>query len=410
MGKKPPDIFAKTNKVDTEHNEPASASDGADSSLVFGKRSKLVDTIQHPFDDDLATGTSSSSSGTAVLQNQQDKIADLKPMIKDLFLKNKLSAKETIQLAMSSQHAGAVGVGDLAAAAGKLKKNWKNAHRDLLRKLLKSCELPQPYYGKVRVKNLQTLETETVYMPVLLPHEVLQSIACSATSEELELWATSSEFESDVIAFAAEWNCSASDVFVLGLHGDGVPFKAKMEDSLEQLSWSFASDPQSTRVLFATIAKSFVVDSCTFFDLFQIFSASMRQLALGQWLTCRFDNEPWHKTDAWRSRQSGPLRFRGVLLQVRGDWMFYKQMFHFPSWSAKRICWKCEACSDELDLCNYKNCSSTAQWRVKRLTQDSFFQQLLEAGLSICPSFTCPRLKVSHVQIDWLHTMDLGVS
>jgi hypothetical protein len=31
----------------------------------------------------------------------------------------------------------------------------------------------------------------------------------------------------------------------LGLHGDGVPFAAKMRDSLEQLSWSLVADPSA---------------------------------------------------------------------------------------------------------------------------------------------------------------------
>lgn len=379
-------------------------------SYLFGKkqsRTKRCFVSDERPVEDLSTGTSSSSSAA---MPKADEIKPLRTMVKDFFISNKLSAKEAIQLAGSATAAGAAGSEDIATAAGTVKKHWKNAHRDLLRRLLRGCDLPLPYYCPVRVKNIVTLASEVVYMPVMLPHEMLQSICAKASCDDLKLWTSSPEFEDDVSEFCATWGCTRASTFAIGLHGDGVPFKAKMEDSLEQLSWSFASDPTSDRILFAVIPKSFVTGEDTFKDLFSIFTASMKQLALGVWPSMRLDGTAWLQSDLKRSKLGGnKLSFSAVLLQIRGDWMFYKQVFNFPSWNAKRMCWKCEACSDATE-CNFKNPSSDAGWRVRRVSQDQFFAQLRQAGVEVCPIFRCPQTALRHVQIDWLHTMDLGVT
>ena len=49
---------------------------------------------------------------------------------------------------------------------------------------------------------------------------------------------------------------SMNNIIPLGLHGDGVPFAAKMRDSLAQLSWNLAADPSAPRILFTAIRNS----------------------------------------------------------------------------------------------------------------------------------------------------------
>ena len=48
---------------------------------------------------------------------------------------------------------------------------------------------------------------------------------------------------------------------------------------------------------------------------------------------------------------------KGGLMQIRGDWAYYKQIFSFPAWANKKICWRCgagkEPCDDFKDAhCN----------------------------------------------------------
>eukprot|EP00969_Alexandrium_andersonii_P161263 7126254-Alexandrium_andersonii.AAC.1 len=63
----------------------------------------------------------------------------------------------------------------------------------------------------------------------------------------------------------------------------------------------------------------------------------------GQWPSCRHDGSPWQASDSSRSSKTGPLGFYACLLQLRGDWAWLKQVFGFPSWSGKDICWRCSA-------------------------------------------------------------------
>ena len=353
---------------------------------------------------EVATGISTTASDE-LAKNQRE----YRHKLKELFVTSKMSAKETVNLAQVSQRTGATGAEDVASVCASVNKNWQNAHRDLLRKLLRNCEFAKPYYAKIRVKNLRTGEAEADYLPVLLPHEMIDCIVNRARPDDLQLWQATDEFKESMREFCDRFSCDPDDAYPIGLHGDGVPFKAKMEDSLEQLSWSFASDPTSQRILFATIPKSFVVEG-TFDDLFDVFSASMHISAAKVWPNIRLDGKDWLQSDLWRSKQAGcALAASAVLLQIRGDWMFYKQMFNLPSWSAQRICWKCCACKDET-ACNFKNPSASAAWRQRRLTQQEFFDQLVASGLKVNALFTCPCTELRHVQIDWLHTMDLGVS
>ncbi len=60
-------------------------------------------------------------------------------------------------------------------------------------------------------------------------------------------------------------------VVILGMYGDGVPFKAKMRDSLEQFSWSFCCQPHLVRAVCTAIPKSAIVGKPTWDALLQFF-------------------------------------------------------------------------------------------------------------------------------------------
>lgn len=324
--------------------------------------------------------------------------------IKDNFINNKWSGHAAASIAADAQRAGAQGSEKFAKVEG----HFKNAARDMLRACLKDCCVPELYYFKCRVKNKDTGQTEVVNMPCLPPHENLIAILEKATPEQKAKWLRHPTRQADVDSFCAEFGTDANITYPIGLHGDGVPFKAKMADSIEQFSWSFASDPSSPRILFCVVPKSFCAGRDTYEDILAAFAASLKVSATGQHATQRLDGEPWQKpSDVQRSKQKGPLPYVACLIELRGDWAYYNQVFGFPSWASTRMCWKCGA--TQHGHCSFRDTGPDACWRTLRQTCDEFLQHQLATGVANSVIFTAPGVKISYVVIDWLHTMDLGL-
>lgn len=248
-------------------------------------------------------------------------------------------------------------------------------------------------------------------VPVLLPHEMLDRLHSASPGRMAELVAAG--LADPAIGplcrkWASQHNRDVNFMVPLGLHGDGVPFAAKMRDSLEQLSWHVCSDPAGQRLLFAAMPKSCMAGRKTWDALLSVWAWSMRQMALGSWPTARHDGRPWLVSDAQRSqRSSDPFVYYGVLQQCRGDWAFYKATFDFPSWGAQRICWRCGATrGGDLD---FRQCGLAAPWRSHRIPGHQFLEQQRAEGITPSPIFSCPGFRVEDCLIDWLHTCDLGV-
>ena len=140
----------------------------------------------------------------------------------------------------------------------------------------------------------------------------------------------------------------------------------------------------------------------------------------GLWPTKRHDGSAFnneslrgvspHKSkpisEKWRIAKGGKsFGFKAMLQQCRGDWMWYKELFSFPSWAATCICWLCNASQS-----TFKDFKSTALWRKHRLSAVAFFAQQRSKGISPSPLFNAVGFTLSMVLIDVLHCMDLGCS
>ena len=136
----------------------------------------------------------------------------------------------------------------------------------------------------------------------------------------------------------------------------------------------------------------------------------MTILLSGAFPSKRHDNTPWKKTDSSRKGKTGPLGFTGLLMQLRGDWAFFRETFAFPSWASCRICWRHRACQPQKGDCSYENFSAQAPWRKARIAPAQFFAEQAAQGISCSPIFLCPGFKLGWVCIDVLHCCDLGVS
>jgi hypothetical protein len=278
-----------------------------------------------------------------------------------------------------------------------------------MRQLLQNCEWPEEYYCSVPIKNKdgQRVMQE---IPVLLPHEMLQVIVASDPGAVRQLQTVGDHqpmLQNAVRHFAETFGVELSSVIPLGLHGDGVPFSAKMGDSLEQLSWNCPADQGSSRVLFAAVPKSCMFKAETMDALLSVWSWSMRCFVNMQYPSLRHDGAPFSAKDKARARVAGHrLSFAGCLAQIRGDWQFYKATFNFPSWSSTAICWRCAATrSGEF---SFKECGESAPWRQQRYSGNAFLQKQREAGISPSPLWSTPGAKVDYIMVDWLHTVDLG--
>jgi len=354
-------------------------------------------------------GSASSSSVNATETSKGDKF---RKYVSEYFLSNKLSALQAHDFASAATEAGAVGSEDLAKC-GASGKHPQNMHRDMLRVLLKNSMWPTEYWADVRVIDPDTQEEHVVSFPFLLPHEVVH-----------HLWKMDpgivESFRADprtALGRVVSESCSKTGldpltVLPIGLHGDGAPFAAKMRDSLEQFSWNLCSQPTSTRIVYTAVPKKFV-GANTMEAILAVFTWSMKCLALGKMPVARHDGSEFVSSDRLSSKkQQSRVQLAGVsigvtacLVQVRGDWAFFKSVFHLPSWSSEQICWLCKATKSLGSPLDFRG----KAWKNARYQEGEFAALLLQLGL-LSIIFQSPGFVIKYFLIDWLHAIDLGVS
>ena len=103
-----------------------------------------------------------------------DEIA-FKNHVARLFLNNKFSGPETVELVQKAFKAGAGGVSGLQRAA-KQGEAIKNAARDLKRRLGKDLECPELYWAKIAVWDEDEGCSVLIDFPFILPHELFATI------------------------------------------------------------------------------------------------------------------------------------------------------------------------------------------------------------------------------------------
>ena len=390
-------------KLKRQHEDSsASASKGLSEDLKPSKKIEWhrgIKSRQTSLKDEIpeVSHPSSSSSSTPAYS-----IEDFRSIVANIFLTNKLSAADVHSVVASGTAAGAQGVEDLAKAGtgGKWKKNLS---RDLMTKLLKNSKWPKLYWASIPLKDPKTQEVSSEPFPFLLPHEIMKAIVESnGGSLDGMRAAGASHLLRQVQSFCSTMGIDINTCVPLGLHGDGAPFAAKMRDSLEQFSWNFAASPESGRIPFTAIPKSCTAET-TFDAIFEIFSWSMSALLNGAMPVCRHDGSPWCSSDAGtRVQEAGQaLGFKGCLIQIRGDWAFYKQAFNVPSWSSEEICWLCRATRSIGSELDFRKCGLDAKWRQKRYGPTEFLAKLRYHGL-VSKLFKTPGLTMQAVMIGFM--------
>ena len=333
---------------------------------------------------------------------------ELRAEISRLFLQNEFSGKATQRLVQAAQRAGAQGVANLVAT-GSSGRHTQNLSRDITRNLAKESSMPHLYWAELPMSSDVHSSTTLVSMPFLLPHEVI------GNASDRSKYFHDVPPNMDKLRVVRDRACASLGmdprlVSPIGLHGDGVPHQKK--GNIEVLSWNPCAFPDYERVLFCAIDKKFLCRcGCkgrhTFDAALDIFCWSMCCLTQGAYPMARHDGSKWLSSDSSRSGRGGRELPRALLLQVRADWMWLKQVLGMPGWSNHAICWRCRANQDSHD---WRDASLGASWRRHRHTDKSFFATMRAMGVSPSPLFNLPAFQLEYICIDVLHCLDLGFS
>ena len=145
-----------------------------------------------------------------------------------------------------------------------------------------------------------------------------------------------------------------SPLLALGLWGDGVPCNWDRTESVEVFSLNLPGQAgkYSTLRLPLTGLSRKQISEHTFYDIMDVLSLSLRHCYAGTLPRCRHDGAAFWKSDQKRKKlyeKTGyELGIRGTLVEVRGDWKMYQEIFKFPAWNMKvGCCWRCKATPDE---------------------------------------------------------------
>ena len=86
-----------------------------------------------------------------------------------------------------------------------------------------------------------------------------------------------------------------------------------------------------------------------------------------------------------------------------------RKVLLLPYWSNGRCCWRREA-ENGFGPNSYHDCSSSAAWRQTRRQSGQYLEELRRTGVEPSKFFSIPNMEEAHIMIDWLHTIDLGLS
>ena len=380
-----------------------------------GIRKRML-AISEPANEDTGGGSGSSGRLAGGIRRRQaagsegagtggeEKPNELLDMWKRDWGKGKLSSPQIQEYAMGAIAQGAKDMGR-AAAIGSHGKHPQNIQRSLISLFGMPPGAPQfSWY---------TIPTASgdVSHPFLLPHDWLQSL-----HGQPEMW-QSAIVGSDGGAVPEFWESMDATPIVknhphldrrltvpLGLHGDGGSFSK--QDSLYVFTFNSLlgqGDSSSKRFVSTIIKKSQLVPG-SLDKIMDILGWSFNVALTGLTPVVSYEGEE----DQHPKYLAG--KWRGSLIQIRGDWEFYCCMFKFPAWNtADSMCWLCKAAGHgEL---SFTNTGTGAAWRGTMRSHEDWVLEQEAAGKSL-PALMdrVHGLRLESVMVDILHTVDLGIA
>ena len=323
-----------------------------------------------------------------------------------------LSSAKVQEYAWGAAAQGSEGLEDLARA-GNEGRNPGNIQRALISALGMpegSCDFTWaeiPMEGHARPQP----------HPFLLPHQVLsalhkkrpelfKSAFAPSASEVREFWipyARTPFVTKHPVVRAADWDV----VLPFGFHGDAGPFSKN--DGLFCLSFNgLLGEGQTMRKRFlATVIcdSKKKRDGSTMEAIWRIFGWSLSCIASGT-----TPHQDWLQRPIEGGGQPLAGRYRGVVVQARGDWEFFAQYMGMPRWdNPENCCWMCQA--GMVGPSQWTAWGVDAAWRPTRKTHESWLADLAADGKPVPAPFRhITGLRLECVCPDIMHVADLGVS
>ena len=260
--------------------------------------------------------------------------------VNNLYSSNQISGRRAMDSTRDSVYAGSLPnrmpVNILSTSAAH--QIWRGAFKGQVK------QWPDVYWTRIRVWNSRRSCEQYEWVAMHLVHEIMDMIAKYGT---LDVYGSTEEMDPESLAHLeyVKRESNIDDLIGVGLHGDGVPCNWDRSESVNVLSLNLpgvAGRYKNMRIPLLTLMQSQVSEH-TWDDVMEIVSWSMRHAFLGKQPGARHDQQPWLKSDSKRSGMASQnLRLKSCLVEVRGDWKFFKETFHLPQWNENAgICWSC---------------------------------------------------------------------
>ena len=143
---------------------------------------------------------------------------------------------------------------------------------------------------------------------------------------------------------------TADMVMPWGIYMDALPYS--LVDSV--LGVWLINVVTNTRYIIALVRKRLTCKCgckgwCTCWPLLKLLHWSIRAMSEGISPASRHDGRPWEPADGDRFSAAGsPLRMRGAIIRLKGDWAELCERLGFPTWaSGLRPCFCCAAAPDD---------------------------------------------------------------
>eukprot|EP00438_Fugacium_kawagutii_P002876 Skav222170 [mRNA] locus=scaffold3048:191879:195206:+ [translate_table: standard] len=182
----------------------------------------------------------------------------------------------------------------------------------------------------------------------------------------------------------------------LGLWGDGVPYSSDRTKSIEVLAFNIVTHKEKDlRFPIAIVPKHWMAKNTTYDAIFQVLKWSFTCLAMACWPATDHAGQPWGVGQSARQKKAGQPLPRAILLQVRGDWSFYKNTLNEKA----NCCWLCDCTPDRVIEV------SAFPTRKQKTSWEAIAQMPARSPLLGIPFFD-----LSMLVLDWLHIVDLGIA
>ena len=334
-------------------------------------------------------------------RTEQSPTKRFKANVSDLLLQGSISGQRAASLFTDAADSEAQGLDGLSNVPQS-----SHALRDLQRKLTKNTPWPPLFPARVRMRDIATEKTfvETLFM--LLPHELCHQLWYwnqDASQAMLQNSGLNSKAMDAFKNICAQHHLDIPKVFPLGFWIDGVPVKWDRSESLIVFTLNLPGQVDAAmrrlRIPLTVINKKFLAEETTA-EIMEILAWSFKCLFSGHFPAQPLPHQELFNT--WRSKRAGkPLGAYGLLVEIRGDWEAYKNVFGLAGWKDKYCCYRCWATPADI-----RDPSLTAAWRSQR---KDLYSHFLHCKF-ICPLFSLPGVNLDTFVIDWLHCMDLGMA